>query len=337
MKFDANIDKKTKELIDSPRTDQAKSFVTKIWNASRFLLMNMDGYTPGKPVAETAADAWMFSRLAKAVKMVTEGIENYTFGDMARGVQTFFWNEVCDWYVEVTKARLKDDSTRLQAQRNLMFVLDTSLRLMHPLMPFVTEAIWDTMPASVLDEKDGKLERAEALMVAAWPEPANYEKFVDEDAERSFELLRSVVSAARSTRARYRLSPKEQLVAVVRMNAEDQRRFSTMTDLAASLGNLELTVAGEDAVKPAASIGVVEGGVEVFIVLEGKVDLAAERARMEKEIAAATKELTAAERTLANEGFVAKAAPAVVQKKRDRAAELKETIAALQSQLADFE
>ena len=337
VKFDANIDKKTKQLIDSPRTDQAKSFVTKIWNASRFLLMNMEGYTPGEPVAETAADAWMFSRLAKAVKMVTEGIENYTFGDMARGVQTFFWNEVCDWYVEVTKARLKDDSTRLQAQRNLMFVLDTSLRLMHPLMPFVTEAIWDTMPASVLDEKEGVLERAEALMIAAWPEPAEYEKFIDEDAERSFELLRSVVSAARSTRARYRLSPKEQLVALARMGAEDQQRFSTMTDLAASLGNLDLTVAGEDAAKPAASIGVVDGGVEVFIVLEGKVDLAAERARMEKEIASATKELTAAERTLANEGFVAKAAPEVVQKKRDRAAELKETITALQSQLADFE
>lgn len=99
---------------------------------------------------ETPADAWMFSRLAKAVKMVTEGIENYTFGDMARGVQQFFWNEVCDWYVEVTKARLKGEG-RLQAQRNLIFVLDTSIRLMHPLMPFVTEEIWDNMPASVLD------------------------------------------------------------------------------------------------------------------------------------------------------------------------------------------
>lgn len=84
--------------------------------------MNMEGYTPGEPVVETPADAWMFSRLAKAVKMVTEGIENYTFGDMARGVQQFFWNEVCDWYVEVTKARLKGEG-RLQAQRNLIFVL----------------------------------------------------------------------------------------------------------------------------------------------------------------------------------------------------------------------
>ena len=98
--------------------------------------------------------------------MVTEGIESYTFGDMARGVQQFFWNEVCDWYVEVTKARLKGED-RLQAQRNLIFVLDTSIRLMHPLMPFVTEEIWDNMPASVLDlDAEGNVDRAEALMIA---------------------------------------------------------------------------------------------------------------------------------------------------------------------------
>ena len=104
----------------------------------------------------------MFSRLAKQVKAVTEGIESYNFGETVRGVQTFFWNEVCDWYVEVTKARLKDEAARLQAQRNLIFVLDTSLRLMHPFMPFVTEAIWDQMPASALDMAG---ERADALMV----------------------------------------------------------------------------------------------------------------------------------------------------------------------------
>ena len=95
---------------------------------------------------------------------------------MARGVQQFFWNEVCDWYVEVTKARLKGEG-RLQAQRNLIFVLDTSIRLMHPLMPFVTEEIWDNMPASVLDlDAEGNVDRAEALMIAKWPEPADYAK-----------------------------------------------------------------------------------------------------------------------------------------------------------------
>ena len=336
VKFDANIDKKTKKLIDSPRTDQAKSFVTKIWNASRFLLMNMEGYTPGEPVVETPADAWMFSRLAKAVKMVTEGIENYTFGDMARGVQQFFWNEVCDWYVEVTKARLKGEG-RLQAQRNLIFVLDTSIRLMHPLMPFVTEEIWDNMPASVLDlDAEGNVNRAEALMIAKWPEPADYAKYVDEDAERAFELCRTVVSAARATRSRYRLSPKAELDVVVRAGAEDIEKLESLRSTIEPLANTASLVMGTDVEKPAASIAVVDSGVEVFVVLEGKVDLSAEKARLEKEIAAAQKELAGCEKTLANEGFVAKAAPAVVQKKRDRAAELKEILAALTAQVADF-
>ena len=337
VRFDADIDPKTHEFLGSPRTEQAKAFVTKIWNASRFLLMNMDGYTAGPPVAETAADSWMFSRLAKTVRMVTDGIEQYTFGDMARGVQTFFWNEVCDWYIEVTKARLKDPDARLQAQRNLMFVLDTSLRLMHPLMPYVTEAIWDNLPESWLDQdpKTGEYHRAEALMVARWPEPDDYACYIDEEAEHAFELLRTVVSAARSTRARYRLSPKDTLALTARMAAEDAASFATLDSLAEELANIELTC-GTDVEKPSGSVAVVGGGVECFVVLEGKVDLAAERARLEKSIASSRKELAGVERTLSNEGFLAKAAPEVIEKKRNRAAELTETIDALTSQLEDF-
>ena len=341
VKFDADIDKKTKKLKGSPRTEQARAFVTKIWNASRFLLMNTDGYTPGKPVAKTAADAWMFSRLAKAVKLVTEGIEHYTFGEMARGVQNFFWNEVCDWYVEVTKTRLKDDEDRLQAQRNLIFVLDTSLRIMHPLMPFVTEAIWDTMPASWLDMKtDGTFERAEALMVAAWPEPVDFERFIDEPAERSFELARAVVSDVRSTRARYRISPKQALpVVVAAHSAEAAEALEGMSSFICGLANIpEMTVAvdAEFAGKPEASIALAGPDFDAYVVVGDLVDFAAEKARLEKELAASEKELAAAERTLSNEGFVAKAAPEVVAKKRERAAELTDTIAAIKAQLVDF-
>ena len=341
VKFDADIDKKTKALKGSARTEQARSFVTKIWNASRFLLMNMDGSAPGEPVAETAADAWMFSRLAKATRMVTEGIEKYTFGEMARGVQNFFWNEVCDWSVEVTKPRLKDDAARLQAQRNLIFVLDASMRLMHPLMPFVTEAIWDQMPASWLDmNEDGAIERAEALMVASWPEPETFERFIDEEAERSFELARAVVSDARSTRARYRLSPKEALPVVVKAaTAEVAEAIEGMADFICGLANIsELSVrASEGFEKPAAAIALAGADFDAYVVVGDLVDFDAEKARLNKELATAEKELAAAERTLGNEGFIAKAAPEVVAKKRERAAELTETIAAVKAQLADFE
>ena len=335
VRFDADFDK-NKQFVGSARTEQAKAFITKIWNASRFLLMNMEGYTPGEPVAETAADAWIFSRLAKMVRDVTAGIENYTFGEVARTVQAFFWNEVCDWYVEVTKARLKDEGARLQAQRNLIFVLDTSLRLMHPLMPFVTEAIWDTMPASCLDE-DGV--RAEALMVAAWPEPEAYERWINEPAERAFELTRAVVTDVRSTRARYRLSPKEALPCVICAHSpEVAEAIEGMGTFICANANLrELSVWGEDSfVKPAEAIALAGPDFDAYVVVGDLVDFAAERARIEKTIAKSQKELASAQKTLANEGFIAKAAPDVVAKKRERASELEAEIAALEAQLADF-
>lgn len=314
--------------------------MTKIWNASRFLLMNMEGYTPGEPVAETAADAWMFSRLAKAVRMVTEGIENYTFGEMARGVQNFFWNEVCDWYVEVTKTRLKDDAARLQAQRNLIFVLDTSLRLMHPLMPFVTEAIWDTMPASYLDVKEaGSYERAEALMIASWPEPADFERFLDETSEKSFELMRAVVTDVRTSRARYRISPKQELRCDIKATTpEVAEAIRGMADFICDLANVsELAVSTADEfVKPEKAIALAGPDFDAYVVMGDLVDFEAERARMEKELKAAEKELASAEKTLSNQGFIAKAAPEIVEGKRARAAELVDTIAALKAQLADF-
>lgn len=344
VKFDADIDKKTHEFLGSARTEQARAFVTKIWNASRFLLMNMEGYEPGKPVIETAADAWMFSRLAKQVRAVTEGIETYNFGDVVRNVQAFFWNEVCDWYVEVTKTRLnvvgEDGADRLQAQRNLIFVLDTCLRLMHPFMPFVTEAIWDAMPASALDvDEAGESRRADALMVAAWPEPEAYTQWIDEPAERAFELTRAVVTDVRSTRARYRISPKEQLDVHVRAaSREVADAIRGMADFICTFARVGSLGISTDvlAEKPEGSIALAGHDFDAYVIVGDLVDFAAERARIEKEIAKAEKELAGAEKTLANEGFVAKAAPEVVQKKRDRAEELRSQIASLTVQLVDF-
>ena len=339
VKFDADIDKRTHEFKGSPRTEQARAFVTKIWNASRFLLMNMEGYEPGEPKAISDADARMFSRLAKQVKAVTEGIETYNFGEMVRNLQAFFWNEVCDWYVEVTKARLKLDDERLQAQRNLIFVLDTSLRLMHPLMPFVTEKIWDAMPASWLDvdPATGEAVRAEALMVAAWPEPEAYTQWIDEPAERAFELMRAVVTDVRSTRARYRISPKEQLRVVVRAHGDDAASaIGQMSGFAASLANASSVEVGLDLEKPEGSIALAGPDFDAYIVVGDLVDFAAERTRIEKAIKKAEKELAGAERTLANPGFVAKAAPEVVEAKRERAADLKAELDALTAQLVDF-
>lgn len=333
VKFDAVLDKKTKELLESPRTDQARSFVTKIWNASRFVQMNLDGYTPGEPKAKTPEDAWMFSRLARVTAETTEQLESYGFGDYARNIQTFFWNDVCDWYIELCKSRLLNGDTeeRLQVQRNLVFVLDVSMRLLHPVMPFVTESVWDALPASGVFSHD-----ATFLMTAAWPEPQELARFMNDEAEHNFSLAKTVVSAARSTRARYRLSPKAELSVAVRATAEDADALTKQTGFIRSVGRISELHIGEDIQKPAGSISVAEGGLELYVILGDLVDLQAEAKRLEKDLASAEKELLGVKRTLANEGFVAKAAPAVIEKKRSRAAELETLVVQLKQQIADF-
>ena len=333
VKFDAVLDKKTKELLESPRTDQARSFVTKIWNASRFVQMNLGGYTSGEPKAKTPEDAWMFSRLARVTAETTEQLESYGFGDYARNIQTFFWNDVCDWYIELCKSRLLngDAEERLQVQRNLVFVLDVSMRLLHPVMPFVTESVWDSLPASGVFNHD-----ATFLMTAAWPEPQELALFINDEAEHNFSLAKTVVSAARSTRARYRLSPKAELSVAVRATAEDADALTKQTGFIQSVGRISELHIGKDIQKPEGSVSVAEGSLELYVILGDLVDLQAEAKRLEKDLASAEKELLGVKRTLANEGFVAKAAPAVIEKKRSRATELETLVAQLKQQIADF-
>ena len=339
VRFDANIDKKTHALIDSPRTEQAKGFVTKVWNASRFVLMNLDGYVPGAPKAETPEDAWMLSRLARIVRESTEALEAYGFGDYARNIQSFFWNEVCDWYIELCKGRLLDGggAERLQVQRNLVFVLDVSLRLLHPVMPFVTEKVWDALPASGLGRAaaDGEGD-ARFLMLAAWPEPADFKTFVNDVAEHDFELAKSLVSVVRSTRARYRLSPKEELDVAVRASVEDCAVLEAQHDFICGVGRVGELTASEGQQKPEGAVSVVDGGLEVFVVVGGLVDLAAEVAQLKKGLAKAEGELAGVTKTLGNAGFVAKAAPAIIERKRSQQAELEQTVERLKAQIADL-
>ena len=339
VRFDANIDKKTHALIDSPRTEQAKGFVTKVWNASRFVRMNLDGYVPGAPKAETPEDAWMLSRLARIVRESTETLEAYGFGDYARNIQSFFWNEVCDWYIELCKGRLLDGggAERLQVQRNLVFVLDVSLRLLHPVMPFVTEKVWDALPASGLGRAaaDGEGD-ARFLMLAAWPEPADFKTFVNDVAEHDFELAKSLVSVVRSTRARYRLSPKEELDVAVRASVEDCAVLEAQHDFICGVGRVGALTASEGQQKPEGAVSVVDGGLEVFVVVGGLVDLAAEVAQLRKGLAKAEGELAGVTKTLGNAGFVAKAAPAIIERKRSQQAELEQTVERLKAQIADL-
>ena len=330
VRFDADIDKKTHELLGSPRTESARAFVTKIWNASRFVLGNLDGFTPGEPRAVSQADAWIFSRLAKLSVEVTKDIETYQFGEMARELHTFFWNEFCDWYIEFSKASLREEGdARLQTQRNLVYVLDNALRLLHPAMPFVTEAIWENVPHA-----EGE---APALMMAKWPEPESLASLVDEESERAVSLLCDVVSAVRSTRARYGISPKQELPVVLRAGFENARVLEGLKSQIVSMARAsELSIVPSDAQKPAESACVVAHGCEVYCVLTGLIDFEAERARLTKERATLQKDEAKFAKKLSNPGFLAKAAPEIVEKDTAKLAELRDKLARVEEQLAEL-
>ena len=330
VRFDADIDKKTHELLGSPRTESARAFVTKIWNASRFVLGNLDGFTPGEPRAVSQADAWIFSRLAKLSAEVTKDIETYQFGEMARELHAFFWNEFCDWYIEFSKASLREEGdARLQTQRNLVYVLDNALRLLHPAMPFVTEAIWENVPHA-----EGE---APVLMMAKWPEPESLASLVDEESERAVSLLCDVVSAVRSTRARYGISPKQELPVVLRAGFENARVLEGLKSQIISMARAsELLIVPSDAHKPAESACVVAHGCEVYCVLTGLIDFEAERARLTKERATLQKDEAKFAKKLSNPGFLAKAAPEIVEKDTAKLAELRDKLARVEEQLAEL-
>ena len=331
VRFDADIDKKTHELIGSPRTEQARAFVTKIWNASRFVLGNLDGFTPGEPVARTQADAWIFSRLARLAEQVTRGIEAYQFGEVARELNAFFWSEFCDWYIEFTKADLRgeaDAEVRLQTQRNLVYVLDQALRLLHPAMPFVTEAIWENLPHG-----EGE---APALMMAAWPEPENLAHWRDEAAERAVGLLCDVVGAVRSTRARYGISPRQELDVTVNAEPGAVEVLEALRPQIASMGRVANLVIGAGAAKPAESAAVVVEGAEVYSVLTGLIDFDAERSRLQKEQKKLAGDQAKFAKKLSNPGFLAKAAPEIVEKDRAKLADIEDQLARVEAQLAEL-
>lgn len=372
VKFDAEFDRKTGKFLESPRTAAARGFVTKIWNACRFALMNLDGYVPGPPEAQTPEDKWMLSRLSSVVESATDQLSTYAFGDYAKDMQNFFWNEICDWYIELTKGRLVDADKKVcqAAQRNLVFVLDAVLRLLHPVMPFVTETIWEKLPVSSLDLMDEAAGREDAaplvnegerlaakisngpaaegphasrnhesrfLMQAPWPEKKDFAVFKDDAAEKTFDVARRLISGVRSTRSRYALSPNQELEVTVSGNEQVARILEDQTDFIKNVGKVSvLNIATKTDQKPKECVVLEDKDFTAFVLLAGLVDFEKEKAHLEKDLQEAEKEMAGLQKTVANEGFLAKAAPEIVEKKRARVKELEDAIARLRKQIADL-
>ncbi len=307
----------------------SRNFANKIRNAARFVLMNMEGFEPGEPEARTDADRWIFSRLAKLIESVDAGFDAYEFSDVTRELNNFFWNEFCDWYIEFSKSRLAegaDPADRLACQRNLVFVLDQALRLLHPIMPFVTEEIYQELP----------VRETEFLIVAPWPKASRAAALGSDKAERAIDLVVGVVSAVRSARSRYGISPRQELDVVVKAEGEDAALLEQQASLISALGRAASLSIGADAEKPAESSTTVVSGLEVYTCLAGFVDFAAERARIEKELAKVTADAAKFAKKLSNPGFLAKAAPEIIEKDKAKLAELEDTRDRLSASLQEL-
>ena len=316
--------------FDYQKIESSRNFANKIRNAARFVLMHLDGFEPGEPELVTPADRWIFSRLANLVAEVDEAFDRYEFSDITRALYGFFWNEFCDWYIEFSKSRLSDaadPADRLACQRNLVFVLDQALRLLHPIMPFITEEIYQEMPV-----KTG----GDMLIGAEWPDAEALAVYRDEASERAIELVCEVVGAIRSSRARYGISPKTALPVAVKAASHDVELLVAHSSLVCALANVEDLAVSADAVKPAEASVSLGSGIEVYTILSGHVDFSAEKARLEKEQGKVAKDVAKLEKKLSNPGFLAKAAPEIVAKDKAKLEELSDKLARLQSQIAEL-
>ncbi len=320
IRFDAEIH--DNRIERSATADTCRNFLNKIWNASRFVLMNLDG-RPGEVPAELdeLSDRWIMSRLQRTVAEVTEALDGYRFDEAVRSLYEFVWNEYCDWTIELAKPRLREGDATVRAV--LWQVLETILRLLHPFAPFLSEEIWQQLGA------DG-----EALLVAAWPTAD--ETRLDPAAEAAFTTLQELVRTARNLRVEAGLDERRPIRLVLQTDVEAERELLTSAQgyLQALARAEDITITGTSAGKPGECLAALVGGIDVYLPLSGLIDLAAEAERLTRERDKAAADLQAQEGKLANDSFVSRAPAEVVQKVRDRATELAEQVHRLDQRLA---
>ena len=303
----------------------ARNFANKIWNASRFALMNMEGYDANAKLAPyTLADKWILSRLQHTAKSVTEMLEKFELGEAGRMIYDFIWGEVCDWYIELAKPRLynkENAEERATAQHVLATVLTSAMQLLHPYMPFITEEIYQCLP-----------HEAESIMISKWPEAD--EALMDDEAERLMGAIMESIKAIRNMRAEVNVPPGKKVPATMLAAADLKDGIEANANYIHLMGAIsELTVLADNAAKPENAMAAVVAGIEVYLPLAGLIDVEKENARLNKELAAIDKELSRVEGKLGNAGFLAKAPEAVIEKEKAKAEELNGKKAAINERL----
>ena len=327
----------------SERFESGRNFSNKLWNATRFVLMNLEdfagedlsGWQSGRgPAADALEDRWLLSRLASVTRDATKAIDEYRFAEAARILYAFAWDEYCSAYLELCKARLADPATRKQAQSMLLVGLDTILRLLHPIMPFVTEEIWQHLAVAAAGRRmpwDAAAPAA-SIMVAAWPAPPA--SWVDDRTETQFGTFLAVVGAIREIRARQNVPPKTRVKVVIRAARETAALLEPMQAAIASMAVAEITALGPEATGAAGAATANVLGCDIFVDLADLIDVGAEIARLTKENEKLAGFIAAKRAKLADGTFASKAPPAVVEKERAQLADLEEKLAKGQSTLA---
>jgi valyl-tRNA synthetase len=334
--------------FDLARCEGYRNFCNKLWNATRFVLMNCEGHDcgfskpgacqpgdcgPGGYTDFSQADRWIVSLLQRVEAEVAKGFADYRFDNVANAIYKFVWDEYCDWYLELAKVQIQTGTPEQQraTRRTLLRVLETVLRLAHPVIPFITEALWQKVAPLTDAYPQGAAQGEASIMVQRYP--VAEAKKIDETAEQWAADLKSVIDACRNLRGEMGLSPATKVPLLATGNAG---RLATFAPYAQALAKLsEVQIIADEAALDAASAGAPVAIVGTDkLVLKVEIDVAAERERLSKEIARLGNEVTKCKAKLGNDSFVAKAPPAVVEQEQKRLAEYQATLDKLTAQLA---
>jgi valyl-tRNA synthetase len=351
--------------LNPERIEAARNFANKIWNITRFVISKLRDERPTtkdesnasttdrpsfvlRPSSldnATLADRWILSRYNRLLGEVDRLMRAYNFGEAGRQIQEFLWSEFADWYVEIAKSQLEGDQQRQQLTRTLLFsVLEGSLRLLHPFMPFVTEEAWQYLTGDerrkakddTAIDSSSVVDRPSSIMIAAYP--VAEASALDDAAERDFALVRELIGSIRNVRNEYKVEPARWVAATVAAGGraamlEQQRALLVRL---ARVADDQLAIAQQLAAKPDHAATLVVGDVEVFLPLAGLIDLDAERARLSKELEQADADIARRAARLQNAGFVDKAPANVIQRERDGLAGARAMAERLRERLAQL-
>jgi valyl-tRNA synthetase len=318
----------------SERFEISRNFCTKLWNASRFTLMNLSGYEAAEVGAEDLAfeDRWILSRLASVTEQVTEKLEHYGFAEATRVLYDFAWDEFCSFYIEMTKNRMQDASSRAVAQRVTAYTLDQLLRLLHPIIPFVTEEVWGLL--SQIAPKRGLSEltvATESIMLAEWPVVDGARIHVE--IEQQFSQFQEVLRAVREIRSRQNIAPRDEIDFSIHCSVSDEELLRPLEAYFESMANACCVAWGESVEAPENSASVRVGEMEVFVDLKDFIDVDAEIERNTALEQKLISQIQGRQKKLANEQFTARAPVEIVEREHAGLALLEEELTAVRKSL----